>query len=221
MGIFDFLDPIQQAIEEWLINIGVTVPPWSALFLIIVSLLISSLTGALNRTLLDMEKLESQTNEMQELQKQKKKAMETADKKLWIQVKRNEDRMLELQKNTTFSRMLPSLITIGPFIFVFQTLRQAFQGAENCALNQYVVEGSQICDINQRHGALVVLPFNMHDLPLLGGWFSPYAGDPSISVAGFSFWYFLSAIVVSTLFQRLFGINITGMRNPTQGGLGR
>ena len=38
--------------------------------------------------------------------------------------------------------------------------------------------------------------------------------NAALSVAGFGFWYFLSAIVLSTLLQRLLGINLTGMQNP-------
>ena len=35
MGWFDFLDPLTNAIEQWLVSIGVTVPPFSGIFLII------------------------------------------------------------------------------------------------------------------------------------------------------------------------------------------
>jgi len=219
MGIFDFLNPIQNAISAWIVDIGVTGPPWSAVFLLFVSLILSSITGVLNRTLLDMDELAEKTEEMKKHQDLKKKAMETADKKLWIKVKRNEDRFLQLQKDTMMKRMLPSFITMGPFIFFFTTLRTAFQRAENFALNWNCVNDVYVCDsTGVQHGALVVLPFKMHNLPLIGSWFSPYAKDPSVSVAGFGFWYFLSAIVVSTLIQRLFGINITGMQTPGQGG---
>lgn len=226
MAIFDFLQPIQEAIQQWLIQIGVTAPPWSGIFLVIVSLLISSITGLLNRALLDMEKLADQNEEMKKHNERKKKAMETADKKLWISVKRNEDRIMDLQRKTMMTRMLPSFITMGPFIFVFNTLRAAFQQTENHVLNWYCMNGHPTIDDYEclvgeaRHGVLAILPFNTHNLPLLGSWFSPYALDQAISVAGFSFWYFLCAIVVSTLVQRLFGFNITGMQNPGTGQLG-
>jgi len=223
MGIFGFLDPIRAVIESWIIHIGATVPPWSALFLLIVSLIVSSITGLINRLLLDMEEIEKKSAEMKEHQERKKKAMETADKKLWIKVKREEDRFMDLQKDIMIKRMLPSFITMGPFIFFFTTLRSAFQHQPNFDMNYYCTEGIKKCDptsSNVREGALVVLPYKMHNLPLIGGWFSPYANNPNLSVAGFGFWYFLSAIMVSTLIQRLFGINITGMQNPGQPGGG-
>ncbi|MHA2251050.1 MAG: EMC3/TMCO1 family protein [Candidatus Kariarchaeaceae archaeon] len=210
MGIFDFLKPIQNGISEWLISTGFTVPAGSTILLMSVSLIVSTISGMVNRALIDMEKLSKQTEEMQEHQKKKKKAMETADKKLWTAVKRNDDRFMQLQRSTMTTRMLPSLITIGPFIFIFQTLRGAFQEAENKALN-----GNEGC--SSSCGVVAVLPFKVNrGIPLIGKWFSSFASDSGLSVAGFGFWYFLSAITVSTLVQRLFGINLTGMQNPMQ-----
>lgn len=208
MGLFDFLDPIQDKITKWLIETGYTIPPSSTVLLLFVSLIVSTVSGLVNRALIDMEKLGKKTEEMQEHQKKKKKAMETADKKLWAVVKRNEERFLTLQRETMTARMLPSFITIGPFIFIFQTLRGAFQEIENESLNG---------DCRGSCGVVAILPFKMTSFPYLGEkWFSPYIHDGGISVAGFGFWYFLSAVVISTLIQRLFGINLTGMQNPMQ-----
>lgn len=211
MGFFDFLDPIRETIENFLIESGTTVPPHSTILLLIVALIVSSISGAVNRTLIDMDKLSDQVKEMQEHSKKKKKAMETADKKLWISVKRNEDRFLELQRSTMTTRMLPSLVTFGPLIFVFTTLRTTFQELPNLVLN-----GTNSSP-NGSHGVVAVLPFKVsRNIPLIGKWFSVYANNSSLSVAGFGFWYFLSAVVLSTLLQRLLGINLTGMQNPMQ-----
>ena len=207
MGFFDFLDPISDSISDGLIGTGYTVPAESTIILLIVSLVVSTISGLVNRALIDMEKVSKQMEEMQEHQRRKKKAMETADKKLWVSVKRNNDRFSELQRDTMTSRMLPSFITIGPFIFIFQTLRGTFQRAGNTDLNG---------NCRGQCGVVAVLPFKTTGIPLLGRWFSPYYIDSGLSVAGFGFWYFLSAVVVSTLIQRLFGINLTGMQNPMQ-----
>ncbi|MHA2090890.1 MAG: EMC3/TMCO1 family protein [Candidatus Kariarchaeaceae archaeon] len=215
MGIFDFLKPFQDAISDFLISTGLTVPAASTLLLLAVSLIVSTISGFVNRTLLDMEKISKQMEEMQEHQRKKKKAMETADKKLWHSVKRNETRFTELQKSTMTSRMLPSLLTIGPFIFIFQTLRGTFQKDDNLILNGRAKIWGGGC--SNSCGVVAVLPFKIsREVPLIGNWFSHYQPDSSLSVAGFGFWYFLSAIVISTLIQRLFGINITGMQNPMQ-----
>ena len=142
--------------------------------------------------------------------------METQDAKLWIKVKRNEEQFLELQRSMMTTRMVPSFITIGPFIFLFQTLRTAFQREENKLLNGNwsAIDSVNKCD--RSCGVVTVLPFKIDSVNIIGAWFSPYAEDASLSVAGFGFWYFLSAIVLSTIIQRVFGINLTGMRNPMQ-----
>ncbi|MHA2169221.1 MAG: EMC3/TMCO1 family protein [Candidatus Kariarchaeaceae archaeon] len=209
MGLFSFLDPLSDLISDSLVESGLSELPGSAVVLLFVSLLISSFSGFVTRTLLDMETLIEQQNEISEHQRNKKMAMETQDKKLWIKVKRSEERFLELQRSMMTTRMLPSLITIGPFIFLFQTLRKAFQRDENIVLN-----GNDNC--SSSCGVVTVIPFKFDSVPLIGNWFSPYAQDASISVAGFGFWYFLSAVVLSTILQRVFGINLTGMRNPMQ-----
>ncbi len=212
MGLFDFLIPLKVALENWLVATGLTLPPSSTAFFIIVSIIITGVSGIINRLLLDMDKIAKETEEMQEHQKKKTKAMETADKKLWAQVQKNEDRFMQLQKSTMMTRMLPSLITFGPIIFVFQVLRAAFQHPANIALN-----GNTAC--TNSCGVTAILPFHVDSwVPLIGKWFSPYAADATLSVAGFGFWYFLAAIVTSTLIQKLFGINLSGMQNPGMGG---
>jgi uncharacterized membrane protein (DUF106 family) len=208
MGLFDFLDPIKLAFETWLVNTGVTVPPNSTLFMVLMSIFVSGFSGIINRLILDLDKLASDSGEMQKHTKMKTKAKETADRKLWRTVQKNEDRFSQLQKSTMMKRMLPSLLTIGPFYFVFTTLRAAFQHDPNTALN-----GNMDVCVNSC-GVSAVLPFDGTSLPLIGSWFSEYALDPTISVAGFGFFYFLSAITTSMVIQKLFGINLSGMQNP-------
>ncbi len=219
MGIFDFLDPLTDAISEFLIDSGWTLPALSTILLLLVSLIVSSFSGLVNRAVLDMEELADNSKKMQEHQKRKKLARETADKKLWISVKRNEENFLELQRKTMTKRMVPSLFTMLPLIFVFQTLRSTFQQDDNREYNSCydasLPDPTDHCD--RSSGVVAVLPFKVSkDIPLISGWFSTLNGDSNLSVAGFGFWYFLSAIVLSTLLQRIFGINLTGMQNPMQ-----
>ncbi len=210
MGLFDFLDPIKIAFENWLISIGVTVPPNSTLFMVLMSIVVSGFSGIINRVILDLDQLAKDNDEMQKHTKMKNKAKETADRKLWRQVQKGEDRFASLQKSTMMKRMLPSLLTIGPFYFVFNTLRHAFQSQPNLDLNQYSVDG--IC-VDSSCGVSAVLPFHVPaSFPLIGSWFSPFAMDNSLSVAGFGFFYFLSAITTSMVIQKLFGFNLSGMQ---------
>lgn len=212
MGLFDFLDPIRDAFETWLISTGATLPPNSTLFMVLMSIVVSGFSGIINRLVLDLDQLAKDSEEMQKHTKMKTKAKETADRKLWRQVQKNDDRFSQLQKKTMMKRMMPSLLTIGPFYFVFNTLRHAFQDEQNLKFNQYVLDGT--C-IDSSCGVSAVLPFHVPDsFPLIGSWFSPYAMDNTLSVAGFGFFYFLSAITTSMVIQKLFGINLSGMQNP-------
>lgn len=208
MGLFDFLNPIKLAIQHFLISLGVTVPPNAGVFMLFISFIVSGISGLVTRAVIDLDKIQKESEEMAEHQKRKKKAMETADKRLWKQVQKNEDRFNQLQKSTMMARMLPSIITFGPIIFVFTTLSETFQYVTNLSLN-----GNPAC--KSSCGGLIILPFKVSKaIPIFGNWFSPFANDASLSIAGFGFCYFLSAIVISTLIQRLFGINLTGMQNP-------
>jgi uncharacterized membrane protein (DUF106 family) len=147
---------------------------------------------------------------LREHQMKKKLAMSTQDAKLWIRVKRDDKRITELQQKSTMRSMLPMLLTYAPFIYVFTTLRHVFQSDANIALNGY----GSLCD--NSCGGVAVLPFNAVDLPLIGSWFSPYAADVSLAIAGFGFWYFLTAIITSNFFLKVLGINLRGMQSGNQ-----
>ena len=207
-----WLDTLREFIEFGLHDLGVTVPPYSSIFFIFVTLFISLLSHGLNHLLLDMDAMAKESAIMAEHNKNKKLAMEKGDKKLWIRVQRADPKIQELQQKSMFTRLLPMLVTYGPFIFIFTTLRATFQLKENLDLNLYGDSchgGSGSC------GIVSVLPFQVPEsIPLIGRWFSPYAMDPALSAAGYGFWYFLTAIVTSTFFLRVLGINLSRNAQP-------
>lgn len=207
-----FLDDIKQSIQDFLHDQELTLAPKSTLFLMTVSILVSSLSGGVTRLIVDTEQLAKHNEEVQLHNKKKKKAKETADKKLWTAVSKKDKYITDLQRKMMTKRMIPSFVTFLPIIFVFSTLRLSFQSSENVLLN-----ANTAC--TNSCGVVAVLPFNIPEwFPLIGSWFSKYAGDALLSVAGFGFWYFLTAITSSTLIQKVFGINLTGMQNPGMGG---
>ena len=108
-----------------------------------------------------------------------------------------------MQQKSMMTRMLPMLVTYGPIIYIFTTLRVTFQHPTNVGLN-----GNLACE--NSCGGVVVLPFDWSGF----SWFSPYANDLNLSIAGYGFWYFISAIVTSSVFLRILGINLS--RNPQQ-----
>ncbi|MCY3411551.1 MAG: DUF106 domain-containing protein [Candidatus Heimdallarchaeota archaeon] len=202
------LDDLRLLIEEWLWSTGTTLPPFSGIFFIFVTIFMSLFSNMLNRLLLDTKAMARQSEIMAKHNKDKKLAMETRDKKLWLKTKRQEPMIQELQMKSTMSTLLPMLITYGPIIFIFTTLRDTFQAPENLAMNATCQDPAASC------GGVVLLPFKMPDS---WTWFSTYTGNPNLSIAGYGFWYFLTAIVTSTFSSKVLGINLS--RNP-QGGRG-
>ncbi len=207
-----FLDELRIIIEKLIISTGMTVPPNSSIFFIFVSIGLSLFSGFLYWLILDTDELNRINKSLKEHSIMENRAIKERDPKLWIRVKRNDERMMELQQKSSMMSMLPMLITYAPIIYVFTTLREVFQQPANIALN-----GNADCVLNSTScGGVVVLPFHMDSwVPLIGKWFSPWAGDPTLSIAGFGVWYFLSAIVVSSFFTRVLGINLSfrnGMR---------
>lgn len=217
MGLFDFLDPIKLAIENLLIDKGLTVSPWNVVVLVILSVGASALSGFVSKKLIDMDELNTQNRKIQLHNQRKKKARETADRKLWLSVEKKEKQIQDIQRSMMTKRMLPSFITIGPMIFIFSTLRQAFQSHANLLLNGNSHLNNGTC--TNSCGVVAVLPFHVPKwFPLIGKWFSPFVSNPDLSVAGFGFFYFLTALTTSTLIQKIFGINLTGMQqNPGMG----
>ena len=206
------LDDIKGSIQDYLVDHQLTLYPKSTIFLMVVSIAVSGLSGLVTRLLVDMDELSKHNDEIQAHNKRKKKAKETADKKLWTSVSKKEKYITDLQRKMMTKRMIPSFVTFLPVIFVFSTLRLSFQSVGNISLN-----ANTAC--TNSCGVVAVLPFNVPSwFPLIGKWFSTYVGDALLDVAGFGFWYFMTAITTSTLIQKIFGINLTGMQNPGMGG---
>lgn len=205
------LDTLRVAIENWLWGIGATNPPFSGIFFIFVTILMALMSNALNHLLLDMESMQREYEILGNHQKEKKEAMSTGNPRLWLKVKRREPMIQELQQKSMMSKLLPQIITYGPIIFLFTTFKAAFQAEANIAMN-----GDLTCQtLASSCGGVVLFPFRIPDnFPILGGWTSPFSGNGGLTIVGYGLWYFISAIVTSTFFQKVLGINLS--RNPQQ-----
>ncbi len=178
-------------------------PPGSTIILVFVSMASSLLSAFLTRKLLDMEEMTRIRKQIQDHQKLKKRAMETADKKLWQKVQAKDNHINMLQQKMMLKQMLPQLVLFLPLIAIFTTLR--------------LVMGDFSLNLTPDRGAIVaVMPFRIFpQTPLIGKWFGQFVDDPNLSAAGFGFWYFLSAIMSSAIIQRVLGVNIQG-NQPTR-----
>ncbi len=198
MSLFD---DIKNWISDSVHEYDLHGPPYSIIFLVFVSITVSTLSALVTKKTVDLDAANKNFKEIQEFNRQKKIAMETADRKLWIQVQRKKEYIQSLQLETMLKRMRPMLFTMIPFILIFSTLRSIMGG--------------------DTAGELAILPFKINtNIPLIGRIPIDVRGDngsdslpghqdwtSSNSAAGFSFIYFLSAISIGSLVQRFLGVS--------------
>jgi uncharacterized membrane protein (DUF106 family) len=195
------LDDIKNWISDSVHEYNLHEPPYSIIFLVIVSITVSTLSALVTKKTVDLDAANKNFKEIKEFNRQKKIAMETADRKLWIQVQRKKEYIQSLQLETMLKRMRPMLFTMIPFILIFSTLRGVMGG--------------------ETAGELAILPFKINiKIPLIGKIPIDVYGDngsikvdghqdwtSSNSAAGFSFMYFLSAVSIGSLVQRFLGVS--------------
>ncbi|MHA1302684.1 MAG: EMC3/TMCO1 family protein [Candidatus Heimdallarchaeaceae archaeon] len=187
MGFWsDWLD----SIARWISSNGWNQLPISTLFITLTSILIAAFSTIITKLLVDTESLNEDMRKINKWNQKRKRAMERADKKLWLSVKREEDAVKRLQQTMMMKRMKPMLFTFIPFMVLFAILRRAYSG------HYYAW-----------------LPFNIGAFPWFGKtpWSEQVQFDGHVySKISFTFWYFLSSFAFGSLISRLFGTNPQG-----------
>ncbi len=193
-----FWDSWFEGIANWITQNGWNQRPTSAIFIVLVSIFISIISTSATRLITDVDALKETMIKVNEWNQKKKQAMAKADKKLWLKVKRDEERIKKLQSSMMMKRMKPMLITTVPFLIIFAIVRTAFSG------HYYAW-----------------LPFNMGGFPFVGNpWFAPTSissGEPEgFSKATFTLWYFMVSFAFGSLISRIFGANPSGAAKMKQ-----
>ncbi|MHA1868029.1 MAG: EMC3/TMCO1 family protein [Candidatus Heimdallarchaeaceae archaeon] len=187
MGFWsDWLD----AIAQWISSNNWNQLPQSVLFITLTSISISAFSAITTKLLIDTESLNEDMQKINKWNQKRKMAMERADKKLWLSVKREEDAIKRLQQSMMMKRMKPMLVTSIPFMVIFAILRRAFNG------HYYAW-----------------IPFNMGKFPWIGKtpWSEQVTYDGHVySKISFTFWYFLSSFAFGSLISRILGTNPQG-----------
>ena len=197
MAWTDFLRPVIEALATFLHKYRLDTPPNATLVLMVVSVLITFLSIGVTYIFVDMDKLQKRMKEINDFNKIRKKAMDTADKKLWIEYKRREKDIQKLQMSMMWERTIPMFVLMIPFILLFNILRAVLGTPSSYG---------QI---------LAIWPFDFPDwLWPFGGWFHPYYKMPEVDAIFFGFWYFMVAIITSMILQRILGIPLPGMSVP-------
>ena len=100
-----FWDNWFQGIVEWMTGLGWNQRPTSAAVIAVTAVLVAILSTMITRLVTDVDALKESMQKVNEWNKRKKQAMQTADKKLWLSVKRDEERIKKMQ-----SSMIPLLL---------------------------------------------------------------------------------------------------------------
>lgn len=192
-----FWDDWFIGIATWVTRNGWNQRPVSAVMIAITAICLAIISTLATRLLLDVDSLKEDMQKVNEWNQKRKRAMQTADKKLWLSVKRDEERVKKLQSSMMFKRMKPMLITTVPFLLIFAILRTAFPSGD---------EGHYYA----------WLPFDMGGFPWIGGtsWFGstdPLRGEPAgYSKVPFTLWYFIVSFAFGSLLSRIFGVTPSG-----------
>ena len=194
-----FWDNWFQGIVEWMTGLGWNQRPASAAVIAVTAVLVAILSTMITRLVTDVDALKESMQKVNEWNKRKKQAMQTADKKLWLSVKRDEERIKKMQSSMMFKRMKPMLFTTIPFLLIFAILRNAFP-----------VVGNYISADGHYYAWL---PFNLGDFPWIGqsSWLGQEEFNGKVySKASFTIWYFISAFAFGSVISRVFGVTPSG-----------
>ncbi|NHI83029.1 MAG: DUF106 domain-containing protein [Candidatus Thorarchaeota archaeon] len=167
-------------------------PPLSAIFILLVSMSITTVSNLATKHLTDVRRLNRYQAEVKQYQEMQKEAEKTQNEKLLRKVRRRKAYIERIQGEMLKQRCKPSLIFLVPFLIVFQVLR-----------------GFYIDPMTGLDSVVAVVPFNVHKLlPFLVGWLgtsTPY---------GFGFYYFgfymFVGLGMGQILQRIMGISLTG-----------
>ena len=174
-------------------------PPGAALFIMFVSLSVSTMGNLAMRRFTDMRRLNRYQAEIKQFQEMEKEAKRTGNEKLMKKVKRRKAYIDRIQREQMSTRCKPSLIFLIPFMLIFTFLRSFYSWGAGV--------GDRI---------VAVLPFNIqYALPFLQN----MLGTSAIQIDGvwytlggfgMTYWgfYFLVGLGMSSILQRIMGTQV-------------
>ena len=169
---------------------GVQYPPNAALFIMFVSVCVSTMSNLAMRRFTDMRRLNRYQAEIKQFQEMEKEAKKTQNEKLMKKVKRRKAYIDRIQREQMTIRCKPSLIFLIPFMAIFNILRGFYAWPST--------GGDMI---------VAVLPFNIQKvLPFLEG----MIGMSTVAGFGMTYWgfYFLVGLGMSSILQRIMGTQV-------------
>jgi uncharacterized membrane protein (DUF106 family) len=170
--IASFLAPVAQ-------------PPISAVFILGISVLMTLASIWATKRFTDVEKLQQDTEEVKEWQRQFNEARKTMDPEALQRVMDGQSRIMKLQSSMMMARCKPQLIFWVPFLLVFALLGALY--------------GDTI---------VAIVPFEAQlGLFFIDPWLG--VGNPALGFGmNYYGWYFLSSLGLGNLIRRAVGLQM-------------
>ncbi|UCE11317.1 MAG: DUF106 domain-containing protein [Candidatus Thorarchaeota archaeon] len=183
------MQDIFAAMYNWML-VNVSSPPGSAVFVLIVSVSISTISNMAMRRFTDMRRLNRYQTEIKQYREMEQQAKKTGNEKLLRKVRRRKSYVDRIQREMLTARCKPMMFFFIPFILLFNVLRTFYLEADG--ITQTIV---------------AILPFNANKLlPFLEG----FIGVQTAAGFGLWFWpfYFLVGLGLGQILQRIQGVQI-------------
>lgn len=179
-------------------------PPFSAITVLLISVIMALGTNLLNRHLIDYDRLRRSRAEIKKWQDMKREVTRTTDprlkRKLQLKIKRKERYMNKLQADIGKQSFKPMLVTIVPFMLVFAIMNGIF------------INDTGTTPVP---GPVIYSPLNFGQL-LSGfglgfGWSPGFGGVPILAGQGLFYiiWYIIVSITANMIFQRILKTSMT------------
>ncbi|MHA1329954.1 MAG: EMC3/TMCO1 family protein [Candidatus Hodarchaeales archaeon] len=171
-----------------------TSPPWSSIFILVISFIVSLFSTLVSRLMIDIDKLERLTKESKKYNKLKMQMLKTADTKLKLKYEKNADRMKKVQSELSMMKLKPIMITFIPLMVFFVVFSSFFQW--------------QIDAANQITGNIpAVIPFELPEQFILAIGKNGYVeGWGRVFVTQYIWWYFAGSLTFGSILQKLAGL---------------
>jgi len=185
--------------------IAPTNPPYSSLFILGVSFVVSLISALFSRRMIDIDKLERLTRETKAYQNMKKQMIRTADSKLKLKYERNADRMRKMQSELTMMNFKPMLFMMLPLMFFFAV----FSGYYSWSVEEIapgiprLVDGAKVISGN----IPAVIPFGLPEAFIFPFGLNGYVeGWGKVYVPNYVWWYFGGSITFGAILRKVFKI---------------
>ncbi len=187
LGWLSWLNPVGEWFQLVFAKIGILYIPGNTYFIILFNILIAVLMSLLTRALIDVDKISRHQKEIKEHNANKKKAMDSADKKLWQKVQRREDYIKKIQSEMMIQQMKPMLVWFVPITMIFFLMRTAFLNIP-----------------------IAWMPFKFPEIWIIISNLKYYE---NLTWMGFTGWYFLTSIGFGQFVRRFMGASPTSTRS--------